>query len=114
MECYHSSFTIQVPRVDLFSEQAQLHGAIIVQLKTKWPCAEHQGKNGGGGHCYIAHNGDHVGLNNHRFKIWASAIVSYVLYNLLLKSDLSNRQLMMPQNTSRQILLNLRVFVMVA
>ena len=87
MKCYHSSFTIQVPCVDLFSEQVQLHSAIIVQLKARWPCAKHQGENGGGGHCYIAHNGDHVGLNNCRFKIWVSAIVGCVLYNLLLKSD---------------------------
>jgi hypothetical protein len=68
--------------MDLFSDQAQLHGAIIVQLTAKWPCAQHQGENGDVGHCYVAHNGDHVGLNNRRLKLWASAMVRQVLINI--------------------------------
>lgn len=69
-----------MPRTDLFSEQVQLHGAIILQLKAKWTCAQHQGESEDAGLCYIAHNGDHVGLNNRRLKIWASAIVSHSFY----------------------------------
>lgn len=59
----------------LFNEDAQLHGAIILQLKQKYPCAQHQGENGDTGHCYIGPNGEHTGLNSRRLKIWASAIV---------------------------------------
>lgn len=70
----------QVPRVDRFSEQAQLHGAIILELKRKWPCAQHKGENGDSGFCYISPNGEHLGLNSRKLKFWAASIVSSQLY----------------------------------
>lgn len=59
----------------MFNETAQLHGAIILQLKQKYPCAQHLGKNGDTGHCYIGPNREHAGLNSRQLKMWASAIV---------------------------------------
>ncbi|KAG2353039.1 hypothetical protein BDR07DRAFT_1497139 [Suillus spraguei] len=67
----------QVPHIEVFSDQTQLHRAIIIQLKAKWPCAEHQGKSGGIGYCYVSSTGEHVGLNSHCLKIWASAVAAY-------------------------------------
>ncbi|KAG0695438.1 hypothetical protein DFH29DRAFT_1005463 [Suillus ampliporus] len=67
----------QVPHVEAFSDQTQLHGAIIIQLKAKWPCAEHQGESGGIGYCYVSPTGEHVGLNSRRLKIWVSAVAAY-------------------------------------
>lgn len=55
---------LQVPRVGLFSEDAQLHRAIILQLKQKYHCAQHQGENGDTGHCFVGPNGEHTGLNS--------------------------------------------------
>lgn len=63
----------------LFNKDAQLHGAIILQLKQKYPCAQHQGENGDTGHCYIRPNREHTSLNSCRLEIWASAIVSVYL-----------------------------------
>jgi hypothetical protein len=60
----------------MFSDQAQLHSAIIIQLKKKWPCQQHQGEHGEDSYCYTNANGEHIGLNNRKLKIWASAIVS--------------------------------------
>jgi hypothetical protein len=62
--------------VDLFSDQAQLHSTIIMQLKKKWPCQQHCSEHSEDGHCYVNANGEHIGLNNHELKIWASSIVS--------------------------------------
>ena len=42
-------------------------------------------ESGDAGLCYIAHDGDHVGLNNCRLKIWASAIVSSSFYKIFVK-----------------------------
>ncbi|KAG2146365.1 hypothetical protein DEU56DRAFT_753832 [Suillus clintonianus] len=47
----------QVPHIEAFSDQTQLHGAIIIQLKAKWACAEHQGESGGIGYCYVSATG---------------------------------------------------------
>jgi hypothetical protein len=66
----------QVPRIDEFREEDQLHGRIILQLKKKWPCAQHYGEHGEPGFCYIAASGERVGLNTRKLKIWAAAIVS--------------------------------------
>jgi hypothetical protein len=66
----------QVPRIDEFREEDQLHSRIILQLKKKWPCAQHHGEHGEPGFCYIAASGEHVGLNTRKLKIWAAAIVS--------------------------------------
>jgi hypothetical protein len=59
----------------LFSDQAQLHSTIIMQLKKKWPCQQHHSEHGEDGHCYVNASGEHIGLNNHKLKIWASSIV---------------------------------------
>jgi hypothetical protein len=72
---------LQVPRVGGFSEVEQLHGEIILQLKQKWVCEKHQGEHGQAGACYIDSAGNHIGLNNRKLKIWASAIVSRPICN---------------------------------
>ncbi|KAI8996315.1 hypothetical protein BD414DRAFT_408305, partial [Trametes punicea] len=63
-----------VPHVEQFSETAQLHGAIIIQLKQRWMCQQHLGEHGEPGYCYITSGGEHVGLNTRRLRVWASAI----------------------------------------
>ncbi|KAJ7831897.1 hypothetical protein B0H13DRAFT_2240520 [Mycena leptocephala] len=63
----------RVPNVDTFSDISQLHGNYILQLKNKWPCAEHRGEHGDTGHCYITSTGEHIRLNNRRFKLWSAA-----------------------------------------
>lgn len=45
--------TLHVPHVDAVSELAQLHGAIILELKKKWPFSQHQDKNSDVSYCYI-------------------------------------------------------------
>ncbi|TFK80000.1 hypothetical protein K466DRAFT_504633 [Polyporus arcularius HHB13444] len=62
------------PRLDLFSEEEQLDGTMILQLKAKWPCARHQGEHGEPGHCYVDASGEHLGLNSRKLKLWAAAI----------------------------------------
>jgi hypothetical protein len=69
----------KVPHVDNFTELEQLHGSIILQLKGKWTCEKHQGEHGEPGFCYIDSTGGHLGLNNRKLKIWASAIVCFLL-----------------------------------
>ncbi|KAI9059855.1 hypothetical protein FKP32DRAFT_1578952 [Trametes sanguinea] len=64
----------RVPHVELFSDTAQLHGAIIIQLKQRWTCQQHLGEHGEPGYCYITPGGEHVGLNTRKLRIWASAI----------------------------------------
>ncbi|KDR67216.1 hypothetical protein GALMADRAFT_80029 [Galerina marginata CBS 339.88] len=66
----------KVPRVEGYSAQEQLHGEIIVQLKQKWVCEKHQGEHGEPGACYVDSAGNHLGLNNRKLKIWASAIAA--------------------------------------
>ncbi|KAG1852273.1 hypothetical protein DFJ58DRAFT_661317 [Suillus subalutaceus] len=68
---------VYVPHIEAFSDKTQLHGAIIIQLKAKWLCAEHQGESGGIGYCYVSSTGEHVGLNSHHLKIWATAMAAY-------------------------------------
>jgi len=85
---YSCIYTPQVPRVETFSESSQLHGALILELKKKWPCTLHLGENGDAGYCYISPNAVHIGLNNRKLKIWASAIVSS-LHHILESSLMS-------------------------
>ncbi|KAF8835086.1 hypothetical protein BDN67DRAFT_992531 [Paxillus ammoniavirescens] len=66
----------RVPRVDAFSEEAQIHGAVILQLKQKWACKKHLGEHGDVSHCYISLTGEHLGLNNWKLKMWAAAIAA--------------------------------------
>ncbi|KAG2130852.1 hypothetical protein DEU56DRAFT_814656 [Suillus clintonianus] len=66
----------RVPHVDNFSEAAQLHGSIIVQLKQKWTCEKHQGEHGEQGYCYVTPAGEHIGLNMRKLKMWAAAIAA--------------------------------------
>lgn len=69
-----------MPRLDGYGETEQLHGAIVLQLKQKWACEKHQGEHGEPGACYVDSAGNHLGLNNRKLKIWASAIVSSIQY----------------------------------
>ncbi|KAJ8585723.1 hypothetical protein M405DRAFT_910709 [Rhizopogon salebrosus TDB-379] len=66
----------KVPRIDSFSQESQIHGAIIMQLKQKWPCEKHLGEHGEPGYCYISVTGEHLGLNIHKLKLWAAAIAA--------------------------------------
>ncbi|KZP27012.1 hypothetical protein FIBSPDRAFT_886905 [Athelia psychrophila] len=70
--------TSTVPQVGLFSEDAQLHEAIVLQPKQKFPYTQHQGENGDISLCFIGPNGEHTGLNLCRLKIWAAAIPSTI------------------------------------
>ena len=75
-QLFNSNFrAYQVPRAELFGEESQLLGGIILQLKQRWPCQQHLGEHGEPGLCYITPAGEHVGLNMRKLKIWASAIV---------------------------------------
>lgn len=65
-----------VPRLDMYSDEMQLHGGIIMELKALHKCTEHLGENGDTGYCYKTENG-HVRLNNRRFKMWAAAIAAH-------------------------------------
>ncbi|KIM82711.1 hypothetical protein PILCRDRAFT_7623 [Piloderma croceum F 1598] len=49
----NSPMVHRFPHVELFFEQAQLYSTIIMQLKGKWPCAQHQGESGDTNYCYI-------------------------------------------------------------
>ena len=60
----------------MFDDSTQLHGNIILQLKAQWPCDKHHGEHGEAGFCYIDPNGNHLGLNMRKLKVWAAAIVS--------------------------------------
>ncbi|KJA18810.1 hypothetical protein HYPSUDRAFT_118568, partial [Hypholoma sublateritium FD-334 SS-4] len=66
----------RVPKVQDFSEDVQLHGQFIVEIKKRWPCQTHQSEHGQAGHCYIPPHGEHVRLNPYRFKLWAAAIAA--------------------------------------
>ncbi|KAF9538414.1 hypothetical protein CPC08DRAFT_606382, partial [Agrocybe pediades] len=70
------AYGTRVPSVEGFSDTAQLHGGIIVELKKKWPCQKHPGEHGESGYCYIPPSGDHIRLNPLRLKLWAAAIAS--------------------------------------
>ncbi|KAH7903888.1 hypothetical protein BJ138DRAFT_965420, partial [Hygrophoropsis aurantiaca] len=65
-----------VPRLDAFTEEEQLHGNIIMELKAKYGCERHQGEHGEVGHCFVDASGEHLGLNNRKLKIWAAAIAT--------------------------------------
>ncbi|KAF8808409.1 hypothetical protein BYT27DRAFT_7241680 [Phlegmacium glaucopus] len=47
---------------------------LVLELKKKWPCQNHQGEHGEPGHCYIAPSGEHTHLNPHHLKAWAAAM----------------------------------------
>ncbi|KAJ7484964.1 hypothetical protein B0H11DRAFT_2414016 [Mycena galericulata] len=66
----------KVPRVDDYSPQDQLHGAMILKLNEKWPCQKHAGENGDVGHCWVDAGGNHIGLNMRKKKMWAASIVA--------------------------------------
>ncbi|KDQ48988.1 hypothetical protein JAAARDRAFT_51925, partial [Jaapia argillacea MUCL 33604] len=64
----------KVPRIDAFSDTAQLHGGIILELKGCYVCKEgHLGEHGEPAYCYPSPRG-HVALNLKRFREWAAAI----------------------------------------
>lgn len=67
--------SLQVPRVDNFSDLSQLHGKFIIDLKQKWSCQMHQGEHGEAGYCYVNTMGEHIRLNPLRLKTWAAALV---------------------------------------
>ncbi|KAF8176897.1 hypothetical protein K438DRAFT_1727053 [Mycena galopus ATCC 62051] len=66
----------RVPRVEDFTPLDQLHGAMLLKLKAKWPCEKHAGENGDVGHCWIDVGSNHIGLNMRKLKMWASVIVA--------------------------------------
>ncbi|RDX56589.1 hypothetical protein K466DRAFT_606734 [Polyporus arcularius HHB13444] len=69
----------QVPNVNQYPDQTQLHGAHILELQRLHKCKDHVNEQNAPGYCYKPEAGgldDHVRLNNHRFKIWAAAIAS--------------------------------------
>ena len=105
----------QVPKVQDFSEEAQLHGQFIVEIKKRWPCQTHSSEHGQAGHCYIPPHGEHVRLNPYRFKLWAAAIVRHLsFYNQIKLIGRSEyRLLAMQQSTSHQIFQRSTVPVMV-
>ncbi|CDO75078.1 hypothetical protein BN946_scf185010.g3 [Trametes cinnabarina] len=59
-----------------FSDEAQINGQIIMQLKAKWACERHQGEHGEPGYCYVDVAGTHLGLNHRKLKLWAAAIAA--------------------------------------
>ena len=63
---------IQVPNVNLFSDEAQLHGAHILAIKQANQCAMH-------GHCYVNDGGTHIRLFPGNLKKWAAACVSFIV-----------------------------------
>ncbi|GBE82416.1 hypothetical protein SCP_0408000 [Sparassis crispa] len=66
----------KVPRIDQFTDEAQLHGDIILELKKKWICQDHKGEHGEVGHCYVMPQAEHLELNNRKLKAWAAAIAA--------------------------------------
>ncbi|KAH7903729.1 hypothetical protein BJ138DRAFT_1120100 [Hygrophoropsis aurantiaca] len=66
----------KVPRLDGFTEEQQLHGSIILDLKAKYSCERHQGEHGEAGYCFVDASGEHLGLNPRKLKIWAAAIAA--------------------------------------
>ncbi|KAF9229200.1 hypothetical protein BS17DRAFT_762875 [Gyrodon lividus] len=65
-----------VPCVDLFTEDTQLHGPIIMQLKKRWVCEKHAGKHGEPGYCFFNACSEHLGLNHRKLKLWAATIAA--------------------------------------
>ncbi|KAI0713715.1 hypothetical protein C8Q76DRAFT_796649 [Earliella scabrosa] len=68
-----------VPRVDAFTDKAQLHGGLICDLRTLHKCTIHVDENNAPGACYKPAGRDvnaHVRLNNRRLKSWASALAA--------------------------------------
>lgn len=105
--------SLQVPQVENFSDTAQLHGSLILELKKKWPCQSHQGEHGQVGHCYVAPSGEHIRLNALRLKAWAAAIVcSTFSHNVTLL--IFGRLLQMLPSTSPPISLHSTVPIMAA
>ena len=72
-ECLTCNLLLQVPRPDLFDNDAQLHGGHIMDIKEEWKCEEHDGT------CYhkdkACQDGPHFVVNWWRLKGWASTIV---------------------------------------
>lgn len=60
---------------------------MIMKLDTKWACEKHHGENGDVGHCYVDASGNHMALNMRKKKMWASAVVFFIL--LTSRSQLS-------------------------
>src|SRR6266700_555826 len=112
---YHHHFfiSLQVPQVENFSDTAQLHGGLILELKKKWPCQSHQGEHGQVGHCYVAPTGEHIRLNALRLKAWAAAIVC-LLFSLKVTLLICSRLLLMLPSMSPPISLHLMVPTMAA
>jgi len=67
----------KVPRLEGFSEGIQGLGAIVLELKLKYPCTTHHGEHGDPGVCFIGASGEHLGLNNRKLKMWATAIAAH-------------------------------------
>ncbi|TBU25376.1 hypothetical protein BD311DRAFT_669763, partial [Dichomitus squalens] len=66
----------KVPRLDTYGDTQQLHGHIILQLKSMWPCDRHPGEHGEQGYCYVDTAGQHLGLNTRKFALWSATIAA--------------------------------------
>ena len=65
--------------MESYADQTQRNGAIIMELKSIHKCRDHPNEKNEGGICYKPEGcqlDEHVRLNNHRLKVWATAIVS--------------------------------------
>ncbi|KAG8718744.1 hypothetical protein FRC09_012180 [Ceratobasidium sp. 395] len=66
----------KVPRLGDLDAGTLLHGDFILKLKQTHSCEEHRGEHGEVGYCYVWPNGQHLGLNNRRFAMWAAAMAA--------------------------------------
>ncbi|KAI0683134.1 hypothetical protein BC835DRAFT_1396910, partial [Cytidiella melzeri] len=74
----HGPTGTQVPHVEQYTEDQQLHGGIILTLKKEWPCNKHNGDHGEPAYCYVPKDSnDHYGLSARKLKFWSAAIASH-------------------------------------
>ncbi|GBE80911.1 hypothetical protein SCP_0306320 [Sparassis crispa] len=66
----------KVPHLEIVSDEAQLYGAIILELKKLHSCSDHTGEHSEPGYCYKGSH-EHILLNNRRLKLWAAAIAAH-------------------------------------
>ncbi|KAF8989234.1 hypothetical protein BDQ17DRAFT_1334189 [Cyathus striatus] len=59
------SYGTKVPQLDGYTAHELLQGKIVLELKKKWACEQHQGE-----------HGSHLGLNHHKLSLWAAAIAA--------------------------------------
>ncbi|KAK7688692.1 hypothetical protein QCA50_008230 [Cerrena zonata] len=70
------SYGTKVPRFEHFSEATRREAEVILLIKKEWLCNAHSGEHGEPGVCFVTANGEHICINNRRFKVWSSAVVA--------------------------------------